>query len=657
MGVYELKNLQLKFNKNLVNQLNKNLSVLRKQIFESILLRKSLDLLSGFLFGSAVSLGLGFTQINSVIVGILTGFGVVFSGSFVAYLTIQFLAVAFLTLLLYIFIRTSPLVIPPEVLQFVLIAVLFLSPLLTRSNRIRTPLLKLSLSKPIELFVALLFSFLVQVLRGRMPADAPYAFTQMYGNEDNAGIIDVLSHSIHFGVSSNVSALGEFTNSIYISAAGFTSWFGDPSNQALISPLTHWNMILLFMAWAPIAALVLLAFSGKRPKRLVSVVAVAFMTSMFGLVLWPFTSIGHTAVISSGMFAAALMAITLNERFRNEHPFVFAMLLTALGFVAGNIWFPLFPFTAAVVGVAFLFLLRSEYKKNNKPLVFGLIGFFAVVAYNLLPALVNLVSQNESLLQLQGGTRAASESLILIWLLLSSLAVWAVTKKSSVAITKDSNLFLVAVAALIASNAYLFLTGILNNAGAPGYGASKYLLTSIAFSTPLLWMMISLSRKKINPLRVLAGGLALVFAILVAQPDSQPVATSFMADSQQVNTEASQTGVFAAIQEALDKDADHILCVADYGFPMEDGLTAFDAYLCTRWGQAVAVNKLDAPTSQWSFAFLNRNDFSSNEWVRDTYADENVIVIRFPDPSNPLLVSETWWRQYVHPSWEIVTVK
>jgi hypothetical protein len=617
----------------------------------------ALNLLTGFLFGFSVSVGLGFTQVYSIVFGFIVGLGVVLSGSLVGYLTIQSLFMALLTGVVYVLIRATTLVIAPEVFQIFFLSLIIIAPFATLISNIRVPLLKFSSGKSVELFSAIAFAAFVQVLRGRMPADAPYAFTQMYGNEDNAGIIDVLSHSIHFGISSNVSALGEFTNSIYISAAGFTGWFGDPSNQDLISPLTHWNMILLLMAWAPIAALVLLAFSGKRPKRLVSVVAVAFMTSMFGLVLWPFTSIGHTAVISSGLFAAALMAITLNERFRREHPFVFAMLLTALGFVAGNIWFPLFPFTAAVVGVAFLFLLRSEYKKNNKPIVFGLIGFFAVVAYNVLPTVVNLVSQNESLLQLQGGTRVASESLILIWLLLSSLAVWAVTKKSSRSKTKDRNLFLVAVAALIASNVYLFLTGILNNAGAPGYGASKYLLTSIAFSTPLLWMVISLSRKKINPLRVLAGGLALVFAILVAQPDSQPVATSFMADSQQVNTEASQTGVFAAIQEALDKDADHILCVADYGFPMEDGLTAFDAYLCTRWGQAVAVNKLDAPTSQWSFAFLNRNDFSHNEWVRDTYADENVFVIRFPDPSNPLLVSETWWRQYVHPSWEIVTVK
>jgi hypothetical protein len=629
-----------------------------KVIRDNLFFGRILNFITGFLVGFSVSVALGFTQVYAFVFGLIVGLGVVVSGSLVAYLTIQSLFTALLTAVIYVLIRATTLVIPPEVFQVVFLLLILISPFVILIGKIRLPLMKISLAKSIELFSAILFAALVQVLRGRMPADAPYALTQMYGNEDNAGIIDVLSHSIHFGVSSNVSALGEFTNSIYISAAGFTSWFGDPSNLDLISPLTHWNMILLLMAWAPIGAMVVLAFSGKRPKTLVSLVAVAFMASMFGLLLWPFTSIGHTAVISSGLFAAALMAITLNERFSQEHPFVFATLLTALGFVAGNIWFPLFPFTAAVIGVAFLLLLRSEYKKNNKPLVFGLIGFFSVVAYNLLPSVFNLVSQNESLLQLQGGTRVASDSLILVWLLLSSLAFWVVTKKFSSTKTQNSNLFLAAVAGLIASNVYLFLTGILNNAGAPGYGASKYLLTSIAFSIPIFWIAISLSRKITNPLRVIGSGLALVFAILVAQPDSRPVAVSFLADSQEINTEVPQTGVFAAIQEALDKEADHILCVADFGFPLEDGLTAWDAYFCTRWGQAVAVNTLDAPTSQWSFAFLNRNDLSSNEWVRDTYSEENVVVIRFPDPLKPTLEeSDTWWYQYVSPSWQIIKVK
>jgi hypothetical protein len=616
----------------------------------------TLNFLAGFLFGFSVSVALGFTEVFTLVFAFVAGLSVVVSGSLVAYLTVQLLLIASLTGIIYVLIRTTTLVIAPELFQTIFLSLILIAPFATLVGNFRVPLMKMSLAKSVELFSAIVFAALVQVLRAQMPANAPYAFTQMYGSEDNAGIIDVLSHSIHYGVSSNVSALGEFTNNMYIAAAGFSSWFGDASNQGLISPLTHWNMILLLMAWAPIAAMAILAFSGKRPKVLVSFVLVAFMSSMFALALWPFTSIGHTAVISSGLFAASLMAITLNERFREEHPFVFATLLTALGFVAGNIWFPLFPFTAAVVGVAFLLLLISEYKKKNTSLVIGLIAFFAVVAFNLLPAVLDLVSQNESLLQLQGGTRVASESLTLIWLLLSSLAVWVVSRKSLDIKNQNSTLFLFAVAALIASNVYLFLMGILNNEGAPGYGASKYLLTTVAFSIPVLWMTLSLSKRKANPLRVLVGGIALVFAILVVQPDSQQSARSFLGERPEVSLEASQTGVFAAIQEALDRDADHILCVADYGFPLDDSI-AWDAYFCTRWGQAVAHNKLDAPTSEWSFAFLNRNDFSNNEWVRDTFADENVIVIRFPDPLKPVSIPDTFWYPYVHPSWEVITVK
>jgi hypothetical protein len=628
------------------------------KVRDNIILGRILTFMTGFWFGFSVSVALGFTQVYAFVFGVIVGLGVVVSGSLVAYLTIQSLFMALLTGVLYVLIRAAPLVIPPEVFQITFLSLITISPLATLIRRVRDPLIKLSLARSTELFSVIVFAFFVQILRGRMPADAPYAFTQMYGSEDNAGIIDVLSDSIHFGVSSSASALGEFTNSIYISAAGFTIWFGDPSNQDLISPLTHWNMILLLMAWAPIAAMVVLAFSGKRPNAGVALLSVAFMSFMFALVFWPFTAIGHTAVISSGLFAAALMAITLNEKFTQQHPFVFATLLTALGFVVGNIWFPLFPFASAVVGVAFLLLLRSEYKKNNKPVVFGLIGFFAVVTYNLLPALLDLVRQNESLLQLEGGTRAATDSLILMWLLLATLAVWATTRNSSRSGSQKGTLFLVAVAALISSNVYLFLTGIMNNGGAPGYGASKYLLTSIAFSIPLLWMTLFLSRKVVTSIKVIVGGVALVFAILVAQPDARPVAVSFLADSQEVNTEVPQTGVFPAIQEALEKDADHILCIADYGFPLEDGQTAWDAYFCTRWGQAVAANKLESPRSNWSFSFLNRAPFSDMEQVRDTHARDNVVVIRFPDPLKPLPEeSETWWFQYVSPSWQVITVK
>lgn len=626
-----------------------------RRLLSDPLVGKVSKFITGFLVGFSISVGLGFTLVHATVFGILVGIGVLVSGSLVAFLTIQSLVIGLLTGIVYVLIRVMPLVIEPEVFQIVFMSLVLFSPLITLHRSVRIPLSKLEVGKTVELISAIFFSALVQILRGRMPADGLYALSQMYENEDNAGIIDVLSHSIHFGISSTASALGEYTNSLYISAAGFTSWFGIPSNQDLISPLTHWNMMLLLMSWAPITSMIMLAFSGKRPSSTVSILSIFFMSLIFIFILWPFTSIGHTAVISSGMFAATFLAITLNTALIREHPFVFALILTEIGFVVGNIWFPLFPFTAAVVGFSFLLLLRNEYRKRNTPVVIGLILFFGVVGYNLMPAVLELVSANDSLLQLQGGTRSASESLILIWLFISSVTFWILTKKALKMENRENPLFLVAVATLIASNAYLFLNGILNNGGSPGYGASKYLLTTIGFALPVLWITIMIFRRIVNPLRLIGGGLALVLAILVSQPDSRPVAASFLADSQEVSTEVSQSGVFGAIKEALAKDAEQILCVADYGPPLDER-SSFGAYLCTRWGQAVAVNILDSPTSQWSFVFLDRAPLESLEWVRDTYANDNVVIIRFTDPLKPLLKADTWWYEYVHPSWEVITI-
>jgi hypothetical protein len=193
--------------------------------------------------------------------------------------------------------------------------------------------------------------------------------------------------------------------------------------------------------------------------------------------------------------------------------------------------------------------------------------------------------------------------------------------------------------------------------GSPGYGANKYILAIIAFSVPVLWLVISVNKKLVNPLRIIGGGLALILAILVAQPSSQPVAMSFFEASDEINTEASQKTVVAAIQEALERDAEHILCVADYGFPLPDERTAWEAYLCTRWGQSLAPNTIKAPIYEWGLVFLNRLPLSSLEWVRDTYAEENVIVIRFSDPDSQLVAAETWWHKYVHHTWEVITVK
>lgn len=613
---------------------------------------------AGFLFGASVSIGLGLTTLATIVFGLVVAFGVVVSRSLVSYLVIQTITLAAITGVLFIAFRTIPFfVLDAQVIQVVYFTLILLSPIVCVLPKSRTSLSKIAAPATVEFVSVGLFAFLVQVLRGRMPSDPTYALSQMYGAEDNAGIIDVLSHSLHFGYSSHATLLGEFTNGIYLAAAGVIGWFGTQTDQGLLAALTHWNMTLLFLAWMPLAALVALSLSGIKARITSAIFLVAVMTAVQVLIFWPFTNFGHTSVISSGLFAIALVSLTLNYKLVASNPILFALIAISLGLSITTIWFPLAPFAAASVALVFVFLLVNAYRSGKKATTTVLSVIFVLSLLSFLPFVLDYVSQNVTLLQAAGGTRVASVYLILVFLGISGTVIWKLTKRKRATSPGETNLFVLTLSLLFGSNLYLFVNGLATNGGSSGYGASKYLLTSIAIGIPVLWM-IMVSYKKIETLlRVIAAGLALVLGVVIFQPDSQPVAISFVSPTPTIDVAAANSGVFKALGDALEQKPDHILCVADYGFPLLDGREAFPAYACTRWGQSLAQNKTDAPGSQWSFVFLNRIPVESMEAVRDSLVGQKVVIIRFPDPSQPLLIADTWWKDYVDDSWQIITVR
>jgi len=613
---------------------------------------------TGFLFGVSVSIGLGLTTLATLVFGFLIALGVLVSRSLVSYLIIQTVTLAAVTGVLFVAFRTlPPVVLDAQILQLAYLALVLLAPIVCLLPKFRASLSKVTAPVTVELFSVGLFALLVQTLRSRMPSDPTYALSQMYGAEDNAGIINVLSHSLYFGYSSHATLLGEFTNGVYLAAAGIIGWFGAQSEQNLLAALTHWNMTLLFLAWMPLAALIALAFSGIRARIVPAVALIVVMTMIQVLIFWPFTSFGHTSVISSGLFGITLIALTLNHGLATSNPILFALISTSLGLSITTIWFPLAPFAAATVALVFVFLILNQYRRGKKTTATLLLALFFLSLLSFLPFVLNYVSQNVALLQKAGGTRVASVDLILVFLGISSAVVWKLTKRKKATSPEKANLFVLTLAILMGSNLYLFVNGLANNGGASGYGASKYLLTSIVIGIPVLWMII-VSYKKIETVpRVIAAGLAIVLGVVIFQPDAQSVAVSFVSPAPTVDVAAAKVGVYKALGEALEKKPDHILCVADYGFPLLDGRQAFPAYACTRWGQSLAQNKTDAPGSQWSFVFLDRIPVESLEAVRDSLVGEKVIVLRYPDPSQPLLIADTWWKDYVDDSWEIITVR
>lgn len=624
----------------------------------SIFLTKGSLFISGFILGFSIAVGLGVTAWWSIVFGSVVGVGVLISGSFVGYLVIQTLALFIVTVITYVFFQVSTsALVPVNVVQLTYLTAVLVAPLMFLFPKLRNVSNRFTSAASSSLISSLLFAVLVLVLRDRMPADATFALSRLYYFEDNAGIVAGVSKALSDGYSPQSAFLGEFTTGIYIAASALIALLGQQNELGLLPALTHWNMTLLFLAWLPLSALASLGISGKKFTSNQLTAFVIGITGILGVLLWPFLANGHTSVILVALFAMPLLALTLNKKLALSHPVFFAVLAIALGFIVGNIWFPLMPFVAAVILLVFLSLLQVQFLEGNKKVVIALLGVFLIIAISMMPYVLELVLANNSLLQLTGATRAPTQFLILLWLALVAISFIIMPLRGKPQKLLVSHLFFFTIGTLLLSSLFLLATGTISNAGSFGYGANKYLLTSISFSLPILWLVIIYLRGKVQILTVAGSGLALIFALFIAQPDQQQILNSGVINIGPVNVEDSKTGVFVALQQALDGKPDHVLCVSDSGRPGTE--VRWESYFCTRWGESLAG--ADSPEGwTWRTVMINQLPEENLNIVRDSLADREVVIIRFADSEN-LADQESgelplWWEQYVSSSWKVIKV-
>jgi hypothetical protein len=421
------------------------------------------------------------------------------------------------------------------------------------------------------------------------------------------------------------------------------------------------------MAWLPIAALFALVLSGRKFKNLEAIAIVSVISVILGILLWPFVTLGHTSVISSGLFATSLLATTLNKQLAMNHPIFFASIVTSFAFIVGTSWFPLMPFAAATVLLAYFSLGYIEYKKSNVKVVTFLLVVFVAISVIVLPGILRLALNSGEYLGLQGGTRTASIGLVVLSLVLLALSLWTLFQNSDENKKSPSLLFLATTLTLVASIIYLLVSGLAGNQSGFGYGATKYLLTALSFSIPLLWMLAVEQIRPIDYKVIAVSGLIVVILILMIQPDSRKVPAAivaphltswqFLAPHKLPVHQTESSAIASAINSALESNPDHIFCVSDYGIPETAGEVNFAPYFCNRW--AGSLNHDEEPFRWGSIPIGVSNPESLGPPLRN-YAGDKVILIRIMKPSgvdaNKLDASQTWWFQYVDPSWEIVTV-
>lgn len=627
-----------------------------------------LNIATGFIFGFSLAVGLGLNPLACFVFGVIAALGVLACGSLVTYLLTQTILLAGLALLSQVAFRLIPdFKIEVTVFQTGYILFLLVAPFLSLIRKIRSATNYFAVSRILELVTTVIFAGLTQFLRSRMPLDAEFALNIMFEGEDNAGIVEVLSGSLKNGFTPQAGQFGEFINSIYLAAAGLIGNFSISTNQGLLPVLTHYNITLLLMAWVPIAALFALVLSGRKFKNSEEIAIVSVVSVILGILFWPFVTLGHTSVISSGLFATSLLAITLNKQLAIKHPIFFASLVTSFAFIVGTSWAPLMPFAAATVLLAYFAIGYFEYKKGKVKVVTFLLLTFSATSVVMLPQVLQLAFNSRGLLDAQGGTRAASIGLVALSLILFALTTRTLFRRSDVNHEGQSLLFLATTLTLVASIVYLLVSALAGNQGGFGYGATKYLLTAISFSIPLLWMLAIELIRPINSRVIAVAGLVFVLLILMIQPDSRKVPAAIVApqltswqflappELRVINTQTAE--IASAINSAFEAKPDHIFCVSDYGIPEQAGEVNFPPYFCNRW--AGSLNN-DQESFKWGAIPIGVNNPESLGDLVRNYEGDDVVLIRIMKPlevdANKLDMSQTWWFKYADPAWKIITV-
>jgi hypothetical protein len=219
-----------------------------------------------------------------------------------------------------------------------------------------------------------------------------------------------------------------------------------------------------------------------------------------------------------------------------------------------------------------------------------------------------------------------------------------------------SRLFVTTLVVLVVSNVYLLMSGYLIDSGQFGYGATKYLLTSIAFTIPVLLIPLYEAVRQLRFVEVVAFGAVLMLIVLMVQPDSRKAPLEFVNLPTNSILESRYASVAKSLKTALDQKPDTVFCVADYGQPLPDAESNFDSYSCNRWAGSLVG---DESMFIWGFVALGRAPKESLYDTRDRLEGKHVMLVRLTNvsiASEVLDISDTWWAEYVDPSWEIITV-
>jgi hypothetical protein len=407
-----------------------------------------------------------------------------------------------------------------------------------------------------------------------------------------------------------------------------------------------------------------LGYSGIKFKIFGIIAVITTSSATLSLLFWPSTLFGHTSIISSGLTAMSLVALALNRKLALEHPVLFALTTTSLAYIAGTTWFPLLPFSAGAVAITFAALLQVQYQKGHKKIVLGLVTTFLLLSTLFIPQVLSRLLQSGDYLQHGGGTRNPGLILPIVWFVLLIATSWKLLRGIERKSLLGAPMFLAVLWLLGASNLYVLLAGLFQNGGSFGYGATKYFLTSITLTLPIMWMVLAESVKSLKALA--AAGLAIIVATLVTVPFTRmvpaafvaPTLTPFLASPTAGDLQSANSGVYLALQQAVTLKPDHIFCASDFGFPAPNEAESMESYMCTRWGGALIANESGYA---WKFVPLNRAPFSKLVETKNNVQGESVVFIRIfsqtGDDEDIPNKSETWWGKYVDNSWNVIEVK
>ena len=626
------------------------------------------NFVSGAIFGSSLAIGLGLTLVASISTSITVGIGTLIAGSLLRYLIIQILLSSLSAALLVVLIRSNySITIESRTIQTTFLLLVLLAPLVSLIPKVGTALRSLKVPNSVQLVTAFTFAGFVYFLRQRMPSDPIYGLSKMYFGEDNSAIVASVSSSLETGITRNFSQFGEFVNLAYLAFAGLIDKVGTSGNPDLIPVLTHYNLTLLLMSVMPLVAMTIVALSGIRVGAKHFIAFMIIITGLLVVLFWPFVAIGHTSIIISGIFTTAMISLSINHELALKHPLFFTCLVFSFALVVGTSWFPLMPLSALVSLIAVLFLVKAEVEKGKFKILVFVVPVFIVLAIYLLPAVIDLIFTSGEYLQMDGGTRVPTHGLTITWLVLSAFLFWNLAARQGRLQTKARPaLFLSVLTSIIGSGLYLAYSGIINNQGSIGYGASKYLLVAIASSLPIVWMLSVTTFRYSDLKQIMGSGLILLLIVGMIQPDTRRVPATILATSlgafeflEPVKPDSDQSRrliIAKALGDALQSSPDNMFCISDVDPLTQNGEFGIETYLCSRWAQALTSEK----TAAWRFAPLGRASSNDLNATLASVGNETVVVLRLINASDSMQASvdatDAWWRDYVHKSWVIITV-